>query len=230
MPSSWTALLLFLLFVVPRLAFDAFSQRRRPNTDESVFREASRVVQASVWLAAPGLGCAVAMFLVFSGGELPRLGKIIGGDGRYLEENDWQLLLAIAAYLLGSVGTAFFVDLLLRRKQGATLTSTHSQWRQAFRNDRPQGTQTFVRITMTSGERWAGLVAHYSGDLEVGGRELVLREPILGAASSTADLLLVDDLGALVLKGDTIDAIQVFYPSHVDTDSKEQSGGARASN
>ncbi|WP_437770400.1 DUF6338 family protein [Arthrobacter sp. KNU40] len=222
MPSSWTALLLFLLFVVPGLAFDAFSQRRRPNADESVFREASRVVQASVWLTAPGLGLAVVMFLAVSGGQLPRLGKIIGGEGLYLEQNDWQLLLAIVAYLIGSVGAAFAVDLLLRWKQGATLTSTQSQWRQAFRDDRPAGSQTFVRITMVSGERWAGLVAHYSADLEVGGRELVLREPILGAESSTADLLVIESLGALILKGDNIDAIQVFYPPQTDAGSEEQ--------
>lgn len=212
MPTSWTALLLFLLFVVPGLAFDAFSQRRRPNTDESVFREAGRVVQASVWLAAPGIALAVLLFLMLSAGEIPRFGKIVGGDGRYLEENDWQLLLAVVAYLAGSVGTAYAVDLFLRRKHGGSLTSTHSQWAQAFSNDLPDGAQTFVRITLNSGERWAGLVAHYSADLEVGGRELVLREPILRAEESDAELTVIPDLGALILKGDDIAAIQVFYP------------------
>ncbi|WP_431230469.1 DUF6338 family protein [Paenarthrobacter nicotinovorans] len=222
MPTSWTALLLFLLVVVPGLAFDVFSQRRRPNADESVFREASRVVQASIWLAAPGLGLALVLFQAVSDGAMPRWGKIIGGEGRYLEENDWRLLLAVAAYLIGSVGAAFVADLVLRRMHGGTLTSTHSQWRQAFRKDRPEGAQTFVRITMTSGERWAGLVAHYSADLEVGGRELILREPILGAKAGSDDFLQVDGLGALILKGDNIDAIQVFYPAVTAEESKDR--------
>lgn len=65
-------------------------------------------------------------------------------------------------------------------------------------------------------------MAHYSADLEVGGREVVLREPILAAESSTADLLVIESLGALILKGDNIDAIQVFYPAQADAGSEEQ--------
>ena len=195
------------------MAFDWFSQRRRPNADESLFRETSRVIQASVWFSIPGVGLALTFLWAVSRGTVPSIGKIIGGDGRYLEENDWKLLAAVGVYLLGSVGAAYLFDWRLRRRDGATLTSTHSQWRQTFYLDRPDGAQTYVRVSTSSGQQWGGLVGHYSADLEVDGRELVLRSPISRAALDAEDFTPVEGLGALILRGDVINSIQVFYPS-----------------
>lgn len=213
MPESWTALLIFLLAVIPGLAFDGFSQRRRPNVDESSFREASRVIQASVGLALPGLAVASLFYVIVSGGTAPNLVAIFSGDSVYFEREYWPLLIGVCGYLLGSVGAGFALNWVFGRIHGATLTASHSQWRQVFRGDRPVESDTFVRVAMVSGESWSGLVGYYSADLEVAGRELVLRAPIARASGFSSNFIPVDGIGALILRGDNIESIQVFYPS-----------------
>ncbi|MFC7401937.1 DUF6338 family protein [Citricoccus sp. GCM10030269] len=208
-PTSWTAFLLFIMFVTPGLAFDYFSQRRRPNADESIFRESSRVVQASVWFAFPGVTLAILLWWVLDRQKVPQPSEIV--DGGVFVELGWGFPLGLVAYLAGSVGTAYLTDLWLRRKHGATLTSTHSQWVQAFKRDRPEATQTYVRLKTDSGDEWSGLVKHYSADFEVAGREIILAPPISHRSPANSDPEPVEHLAELVVRGDAIESIQVIY-------------------
>ena len=213
MPATWTALVVFLLFVVPGLVFDDLSQRRRPNADESAFRETSRVVRASVWLAIPGLLVSSTFFWGISRGRTPEIGKIVGGDGRYLANYDWELFGTICVFLGTSIFAAYFYDWCLRRKHGATLTSTRSMWTEVFRNLKPDGADTYVRVATTSGQYWSGMVGNYSADVEVSGRELVLREPISRGDSRGEAFSTVQGMKVLILRGDVLESVQVFYIS-----------------
>ena len=47
-PTNWLTVVLFLVLVAPGLLFDLLSERRRASVTESAFREASRVILASL--------------------------------------------------------------------------------------------------------------------------------------------------------------------------------------
>jgi hypothetical protein len=64
--------------------------------------------------------------------------------------------------------------LFLAWRQGGATIRQVSAWTQVFKRDCPKGHDAYVRVRLEGGIIYSGLVANFSSDLEVDGRELVL--------------------------------------------------------
>lgn len=208
--SSWTSVVLFVLFVVPGLLFDLLSRRRRVEVDESAFREAGRVVLASVAFGVPG---AVMAYLIWgeTTGQRLALGKLLSGDSDYYRDQAeaifWALINCVACSVVLVAVTNYLLDFL----KGTSLTPSHSQWTEVFRFERPAGSRPYVRLRTKSGMWWAGQVIHFTADLEVAGREITLAAPISRGNEEGTLWSCDSEMQRLIFRGDELESLGVLY-------------------
>jgi hypothetical protein len=210
-PSTWFAVVLFVLLVAPGLAFDLWSARRRVGVAESAFREAGRVVLASLVFSTIGL---VLVFAVQAWTprlmpDLPRLAS--SKDASYAVQHHWRVLVAIAIFAIGSFGTAAIVHCRLSR--GKPKLRSVSAWTEIFRNDCPPGHNPQLRVRLTDGTIYFGELSDFTHDLDFGDRELVLGPPLYSRASGEGKTLKAMDeqWERVVVHGPSIAAVTVRY-------------------
>jgi Family of unknown function (DUF6338) len=122
---------------------------------------------------------------------MPDPERLLEPKGSYARDHYRLLLRTLmlqASLALAAAGAWHMV--LAKRQSGATIRPV-SAWTQIFKRDRPKDHDAYVRVRLHDGVIYAGLVAHFSADLEVDGRELILaptagvedrRQPHDGAA------------------------------------------------
>lgn len=203
-------MVLFALFVVPGLVFDLLGRRRRVEVDESAFREASRVVLASVALGVPGAAFGYVAWITMSG-QPPVLSKLLTGDGAYYRDHAEVSFLAVVGYVASSVVVAIAINLVLDLVKGRSLTPHHSQWTQVFRFEPPPGSRAYVRVKTKSGFWWAGQVIHFTADLEVAGREITLAAPISRGSDEGTVWSCDPDIQRLLFRNEELESISVMY-------------------
>ena len=208
-PSTWLSVLFFVVLIAPGLFFDLLAERRRVGAPESAFREASRVVLAS--LVFSGLGLAVvALVRTLEPAWMPDPDQVVAEPHRYLVEH-YRLILT--ALLLGgsvALAAAGFAHWLLSRKYGAGLR-TLSPWRKVFRQERPAGTTTHVRVRLTNGTVFTGKVAGYTADLDLSDREIVLAPPLFSNTSGQELTALPVEWQRVILPASSNESIAVQY-------------------
>jgi hypothetical protein len=93
---------------------------------------------------------------------------------------DHYLLILRTLVLQGSLAltAAWAWHLFLAWRQGEATIRQVSACTQVFKRDCPKGHNAYVRVRLEGGTIYSGLVANFSSDLEVDGRELVLAPPI----------------------------------------------------
>jgi len=208
-PTTWLAVVLFVVVVAPGLWFDLLSEKRRAGFQESGFREASRVVLASVGFAGVAVGI-LAVIRTLVPAWMPDPGQMFRDRSGY-DSAHYRLL---ARGLLIEVGIAFALvwlfHCLLTARSGGTSIRPISAWSRAMRHEVPAGTEPAVWVRMTDGQEWMGLVHDFSADLETSGRELVLAQPLFsnpGAGFSAVK----QGWQRVVLDGGSVQALSVQY-------------------
>jgi len=201
--------LFFVVLVAPGLLFDLLAERRRVGAPESAFREASRVVLASLVFSGLGLA-AVVLVRTLEPGWMPDPDRLVAEPHQYLVEH-YRLLLA-ALLLIGSValGAAGLAHWLLGRKYGSGLR-TLSSWRKVFREERPAGTVTHVRVRLTNGTLFIGKVAGYTADLDLSDREIILAPPLFSNTSGQELTALPVEWQRVILPASSIESVVVQY-------------------
>jgi hypothetical protein len=209
-PSTWLSVLLFLLFVAPGLTFDLLSQRRRAGLSDSAFREISRIVLASLFFSGAALGVLVALYFL-GVGWLPAPARLLAADGgNYARANldlvSYALLVEVGLAL--ALATAFHV--ILQMRTSAYIRQT-SAWTRVFRRDCPADHDVYVRVKLDDGSIYVGLLANFTADLEVSGRELVLAPPLYTKPKAGQLQLIPENFQRLVIKGDNAVVLSVDY-------------------
>ncbi|MGZ6849098.1 MAG: DUF6338 family protein, partial [Blastococcus sp.] len=75
-----------------------------------------------------------------------------------------------------------------------------------------KGTVPFVRVKLTDGSFAFGYVKHYSTELELADRELVLRPPLFTQGKGDKERSsLGEPWDRMILRGAVIDRIDIFY-------------------
>lgn len=208
-PTSWLAVLLFLLLIAPGLQFDLLAASRRVSNKESAFRETSRIVLASLGFSA--FGCAVvALVRIAQPSWMPDPRRFLANPHSYLVQHYG----ALAAALLVAVGAALVASLLahlvLLRKTDARFRA-QSAWSRVLRDDVPDGYVAHVRAKMSNGTVYIGRLANYTADLELADRELALVPPLFIQAEGNELSDVPAEWQRIVLRGPSIDALMVQY-------------------
>lgn len=209
-PSTWLSAVLFVVLIAPGLLFDLLAERRRAGAPESAFREASRVVLASLVFSSLGLG-VVDLVRTVEPTWMPDADRLVAEPHQYLVEH-YRLILG--ALLLGgsvALGAAWLAHWLLSRKYGSGLR-TLSSWRKVFRDELPAGVAApHVRVRLTNGTVFTGLVAQYTADLDLADREIVLAPPLFSRTGANKLTPLPVEWQRLILPASSIESIAVQY-------------------
>ena len=169
-PSSWLSVVLFFLFIAPGLLLDLLSEQRRAGFSESAFREISRIVLASLVFSGFALS-VLAIVREVQPEWMPDPRRLLDPNDPYAK--DHYLLILRTLVLQGSLAliAAWAWHLFLARRQGGATIRQVSAWTQVFKRDCPKGHDAYVRVRLEGGTIYSGLVANFSSDLEVDGRD-----------------------------------------------------------
>ena len=209
-PGSWLSVLLFFLFVAPGLLFDLLSERRRAGFSESGFREVSRVVLGS--LAFSGFAFTLlAIVRTIHPAWMPDPRRLLDPQDSYARNH--YLLILRTLVLQGSLAltAAWAWHLFLAWRQGEATIRQVSAWTQVFKRDCPKGHDAYVRVRLEGGTIYSGLVANFSSDLEVDGRELVLAPPIASKTGENQMTAMPGQYQRVVIRGSAIEVMSVEY-------------------
>ena len=208
-PSTWLSVLLFVVLVAPGLLFDLLAERRRVGAPESAFREASRVVLAS--LVFSGLGFAVVgLVRALRPAWMPDPDRLVADPQQYLVEHYRLLLAALVVTASVAFGAVGLVHWFLGRKYGSNLR-TLSTWHKVFRQELPDGTAAYVRVRLSNGTVFTGKLAGYSADLELADREIVLAPPLFSKTGNNKLTALPVEWQRVILPASSIESITVQY-------------------
>jgi hypothetical protein len=210
-PDGWSAALAFLLFVAPGIVWDLLSRRREAEADESAFREASRVALFSLVFSLPA---AVVVVLVST--QVHRVTRVVGrlasGDVVPLSWDGLVILVVMLTQLALACLFAYVTHRVLMLSSQSSDIDLISGWTRAFRHDRPDNHDAYVRAKLINGSVWTGRVVSYSSDFELEDRELVLGPPLSSRGPSGNQLIpLEPHCQRVILRGNQIASLVVEY-------------------
>lgn len=209
LPSTWVSVVFFVLLIAPGLLFDLLAERRRVGLSESAFREASRVVLASLGFSALGL-LLIGMIRVVHPPWMPSLRHLFGDPHSYIANNYDLILRALVIEAAVALAAAVGLHWLLARGADAPLQH-RSTWSRVFVDERPADCVPHVRAALSSGTVYVGRVAHFAADLELADRELVLAPPLFVKRAGGELTEMPTEWQRVVLPASSIDIIAVQY-------------------
>jgi len=215
-PGSWLAALLFLLLVAPGLLFDRLSERRRAGSPESMFREISRIVLGSLAFSGVAFAALVVVRIVHPA-WMPDPRRLLEPKGAYARDHYRLLFRTLVLEASLALAAVWAWDAILTRRQGGATIRPVSAWTQVLKRDRPKDHDTYARVRLHDGVVYSGLVAHFSADLEVDGRELVLAPPLASSTGDKPTTALPVVYQRVVIRGSAIEVMTVEYrlkPKH----------------
>jgi hypothetical protein len=240
-PGSWLSALLFVLLVAPGLLFELLSERRRASFSESAFREVSRVVLGSLAFSGFAFAVLVILRYVHPAWlpDPRRLLEPRSSYPRdhyrlLLRTLVLQASLALAAVWVWHIFLANKPwHSLFANKQGEAEVRPVSAWRkvvskarqvfskatirrvsawtQVLRRDCPKGQEAYVRVRLANGVVYSGLVADFTPDLEVDGRELVLAQPMASKTGDNPMTPVPRQYERVVIRGGAVEVMSVEY-------------------
>jgi hypothetical protein len=177
LPETLGALLAFLAFVVPGLAFELLRERRRPFVEETAFREASRIALTSVLFTGAALVVLAVIYAVEPSWLADPRAWLHDGQ-RYVERHLGLVARTLALTTALSLLLAVAMDWLFRRSAPGRIVPG-SIWFSVFRQHRPTGTTPWVHVKLSDETEVWGYAGDYTPDQKLDNRELVIEGPKL---------------------------------------------------
>lgn len=137
--------------------------------------------------------------------------RLLEPKGSYARDH-YRLILRTLVLQASLALTAVWAwDMVLTRGQGGATIRPVSAWTQVLKRDRPKDHDAYVRVRLHGGIIYTGLVADFSPDLEVDGRELILARPLASRTGENAMTALPPKYQRVVIRGSEIEVISVDY-------------------
>ncbi|MDT0397280.1 MULTISPECIES: DUF6338 family protein [Streptomyces] len=175
MPTSFTAVLVFLVIVVPGLAFELSLRRRSPSRVESPFVESARVVLVGALSTAAATALLIALREIRPG-SLPSPTGLLADSARYVTAHPELTAIGLAAELFAATALALLAVGLVRSPTGGGIQSFDDVWYELLYNDVPAGKRPKLVVALKSGGyRVSGFFHSMNTHPEVDRRELVLK-------------------------------------------------------
>jgi hypothetical protein len=156
-PDTFGTILTFLAFVAPGLLFELLREQRRPATEESTFREASRIALASLAFTL------TALLLMLGVRQL--VPQIVADPSTWLVEGHLYLkdhfslaMISVLVELVIAMSLTVTVDSLLRRSPHGSIRGG-GVWFHQFRVRCPNGATPWLHVRLADEtEIWGFLV------------------------------------------------------------------------
>lgn len=215
--QTLAALLAFLVFVVPGLAFELLRERRRPILEETAFREASRVGLTSILFTRTAL-LILSMVRTLHPSWVVDPANWLTSGNRYVAQNLPLVATTTAVLLVISLLLAVMTDFTFRRRAPGHIT-TGSIWFAVFRQHRPPGGHPWVHLGLVDETEIWGYAGDYTPSESLDNRELLLKQPDLqyrrkGETSNTS----LPKWAFVVVRGERISWMKVQYVARTSTD------------
>jgi hypothetical protein len=208
-PTTWLAVLFFTLLVAPGLLYDLLAERRRPRAGESVFREVSRTVLASLIISTLSVSILVAIRWARPG-WMPDPDSLFSGTGHYVARH-YRLILR-TLLLEGSIALSIAAGFhWIRATRVRARLRPASTWTRVFREECPPGFLPHAQIRMANGMTYIGQVGHFTADLETTDREIVLVPPLFVKKPDGQFKDMPSEWQRVVLSGTSVESLIVQY-------------------
>ncbi len=142
---------------------------------------------------------------------LPDPKRLLEPKGAYAKDHYRLILRTLVLEASLALAAAWAWHLVLAKRQGGATIRPISAWTQVFKRDCPKGHDAYVRVRLNGGVIYAGLVANFTSDLEVDGRELVLAQPMASRASKDRMAAVPAQYQRAVILGSAIEVMSVEY-------------------
>ncbi|MER5179030.1 DUF6338 family protein [Streptomyces sp. NPDC002896] len=175
LPTSFTAVLIFLVFVVPGLAFELSLRRRAPARVESPFVETARVVLVGALSTAAAATLLIAI-RELRPGSLPSPTGLMADSAHYVTAHPELTAIGLAAELFAATALALFAVGLIRPPTSGGIQGFDDVWYELLYNEVPAGRRPKLVVALKSGGyRVSGFFHTMNTHPEVDRRELVLQ-------------------------------------------------------
>lgn len=218
-PTTWLAVLFFVLLVAPGLLYDLLADGRRAKAGESVFREVSRTVLASLIIST--LSVSILVAIRWARPEwMPDPDRLFSGTGDYVVRH-YRLILRT---LLLEGGIALVIAAGFHWVQARRLRARLrpvSTWTKVFREECPPGCRPHVQVRLANGMTYIGQVGHFAADLETADREIVLVPPLYVKRPEGQLKDMPFEWQRIVLSGASVESLVVQYrpdPQYASTE------------
>jgi len=213
-PETAGALLALLLLVGPALAFAGVRELYGPAGQRSTFREVSEAAAAGLLFSLGALTLLAALGAAWSG-LFPDPGTWIRGGADYVASNLGLVLRFIGSWAALSIGAASGTSWLLYHKRGGRVTAQTNVWFEMFRGKAaPPDAEPMVRVRLTSGTEYIGMLSFYDLDAAMTDRSLVLGPPLQQRSPGDQDFRALPNEGAwsrVIIPASFVESIWVRF-------------------
>ncbi|WP_317445869.1 DUF6338 family protein [Streptomyces collinus] len=186
LPTSFAAVLVFMVFVVPGLAFELSLRRRTPARVESTFVETARVVLVGALSTATATALLIAL-RELRPRSLPSPTGLLAHTARYATAHPELSAIGLAAELFTATALALLAVGLIRPPTGGGIQGFGDVWYELLYNEVPAGKRLKLVVALKSGGyRVSGFFHTMNTHPEVDRRELVLKGVEMFRESETA--------------------------------------------
>ncbi|MFD0304083.1 DUF6338 family protein [Streptomyces sp. NPDC127119] len=174
MPTSFTAVAVFFVFVVPGIAFELSLRERIPARAESPFVETARVLLVGALATFVACGLLLAIHSARPG-SLPSPDGLLAGTIDYTRTHLRLTIFGLVAELVAATALALLVAGMVRPPTSSGIRGADA-WYELLYNEVPEGRQPKLVVALKSGgHRVEGFLHSLNAHPEVDRRELVLR-------------------------------------------------------
>lgn len=208
-PTTWLAVLFYTLLVAPGLLYDLLAERRRVRANESVFREASRTVLASLVISVAAFSILAIVRSVHPA-WMPDSGQLFANSAGYVAGH-YRLILRTLLIEGGiALGIAGGLQWMRLRRVRSRLRPI-STWTKVFREECPPGYVPHVQVRLSNGITYIGRVGYFTADLESSDRELILVPPLYVKRPDSNMKDMAPEWQRVVVSGDSLESMVVQY-------------------
>jgi hypothetical protein len=208
-PETVGALLVFLAFIVPGLAFELLRERRRPFVEETAFREASRIGLSSMLFSGTAL-VVVGVARAAGADWVVDPAAWLRGGNTYAADNLDDVARTVIAVVLTALTFALLADVAFSGRGGGRIV-TSSIWFVLFRRSRPDKTTPWVHIRLKDKTEVWGYAGPYITDAKLENRELIVEQPKLEMRKDDGQPEQLSQWAFVTVRGEEISWMKVTY-------------------
>lgn len=198
-----------MLLVAPGLLYDLLAERRRVKVDESVFREISRTILASLIISVISFSI-LAVVRSVRPAWMPNPGQLFADTGGYVAGH-YRLILRTLLIEGGiALGIAGGLQWMRLRRVRARLRPI-STWTKVLREECPRGFLPHAQVRLSNDMTYIGRVGYFTADLETSDRELVLVPPLYVKRPDGDMRDMGPDWQRIVISGESVQSMVVQY-------------------